>query len=105
MPRFVITLTVPAAPGAVRPQELATRLDAGLLRLRGGQVRGARLASRSIRGVGVTRVKAEMTVTAPGMAAALATALDALAEAIGPDAAAWDVRGASAEVRPAPAQG
>jgi hypothetical protein len=39
MARYVITFSLPAAPGAVRPAGLATRLDAALLGLRSAPVR------------------------------------------------------------------
>jgi hypothetical protein len=103
MARYVITFSLPAAPGAeLRASALATQLDAALIGLRGGAVRDARLVSRNLRGSGVARVKASMTVTVRGgLSGALEAAEAALAAALGDSGPFWDLRMLSAEVRPA----
>jgi hypothetical protein len=49
----------------------------------------------------VTRVKVEMSVTAPDMATATAAAVETLTTAAALDAGSWDLAGLSAEIRPA----
>jgi hypothetical protein len=97
-----MTLNLPAVPGAWLDSVLADRLGAALRSLPAGAVRAALLVSRTQRGYQVTRVKVDMSVTAPDMATATGAAVDALTAAAAADAASWDLAGLSAEIRPAP---
>jgi hypothetical protein len=100
--RYDITLDLPAVPGAWLEGIHADRLGAALQSLPSGAVRSARLASRTRRGFQVARVKVEMSVTAPEMAAATAAAVETLTTAADADAGSWDMAGLSAEIRSAP---
>jgi hypothetical protein len=100
--RYDITLSLPAVAGAWLESVLADRLGAALQALPAGAVRAARLVSRTQRGYQVTRVKVDMSVTAPDMAAAAGAAVDALTTAAAAGGGSWDLAGLSAEIRPAP---
>jgi hypothetical protein len=103
-PRFRVLLEIPRTGGWREWGAAAARFERGLAAQEGPPVITARVESEARRGRDYVRIRVSVTVDAPDIGQAAVAAWGAFREAAGEDAAAWDMAGASAEIRPGQAQ-
>lgn len=101
---YTVRIELPLSAGAgERASEVTGRLDASLPAQAGHGVRDAQLDSEIRRGRRLARVRVSMTADGDDPGSALVAAMNALRQAIGADAPAWDLAGTTATVAPVPA--
>jgi hypothetical protein len=99
-PRYRVAVEAPYAGGWRAWNVAAAAFEERLAAQASPAVHEPRLESETRRGSDVVRVRIAMTVRAadPGQAAVIAW--DVFKEAVGEEAATWDLDGSSAEIRP-----
>ena len=98
--RYSVRLAVPRAGGRRAWEAVRGEFERHLEAQEGGAVIAARVDSEVRRGRDHVRVVLVMTVDAADVAEALDAAWWAFRQAVGDDAAGWDMTAAAAEVRP-----
>jgi hypothetical protein len=99
--RYRVLLEVPRTGGMRAWGAVAGAFEQRLAAQVGPVVKEARLHSETRRGRDMVRISMLITVTASDVGQAAVIAWDVFKVAADEDAAAWDMAGASAEIRPA----
>ncbi len=100
-PRFRVRLEIPRTGGRREWGAAAGAFEQRLEAQASATVRGPRIESEMRRGRDYVRVAMSVTVDAPDIAQAAAVAWSVVQQAAAADVSAWDMAGASAEIRPA----
>jgi hypothetical protein len=100
-PRFRVRLEIPRTSGWREWGAAAGAFEQRLEAQASATVTGPRIESEMRRGRDYIRVAMSVTVDAPDIAQAAAVAWSIVQQAAAADVSAWDMAGASAEIRPA----